>query len=251
MDKEIGIYKIQNLITKEIYIGQSKTISKRWQRHKTTAKNENDHSYNLPLYRAIRKYGIENFSFEIIENCLCEQLDEKEKYWIKYYDSFFHGYNMTLGGSEGKAAQKNSKEKVIGIISDLETTTDTQKNIALKWKVSEEMVQGINTGRYWKYDRIYPVRKPKEPKKWYCIDCGKEITKGYERCEECARLKRRKAVRPSREELKQLIREKPFTQIASEYGVSDNAIRKWCDAEGLPRKKTDIKKYSDKEWANI
>ena len=69
---------------------------------------------------------------------------------------------MTLGGSSEGAGQKNSKEKVIGIIYDLENTQEIQKNIALKWNVSEEMVQGINTGRYWKYDRIYPIRKVKE-----------------------------------------------------------------------------------------
>ena len=57
--------------------------------------------------------------------------------------------------------------------------------------------------------------------------------------------------RPSREELKILIREKPFTQIGEMYGVSDNAIRKWCDAEGLPRKKTDINKMTDEEWEKI
>lgn len=63
MNEKTGIYKIQNLINGKIYIGQSKNIEKRWLRHKTTAFNKNDHSYNLPLYRAIRKYGLENFSF--------------------------------------------------------------------------------------------------------------------------------------------------------------------------------------------
>ena len=50
---------------------------------------------------------------------------------------------------------------------------------------------------------------------------------------------------------KLLIRNKPFTQIAKQYGVSDNAIRKWCESERLPSKKTEIKKYSDIEWEKI
>ena len=53
------------------------------------------------------------------------------------------------------------------------------------------------------------------------------------------------------EELKNLIRTLPFTQIAAQYGVTDNAIRKWCDAEGLPRKVSEIKKYNEEEWKLI
>ena len=85
---------------------------------------------------------------------------------------------------------------------------------------------------------------------YYCKNCGKKLLEktisGL--CFECYGLSRRVSERPSREELKQLIREKPFTQIAIKYGVSDNAIRKWCDAENLPRKKSDINAYSDEEW---
>ena len=51
--------------------------------------------------------------------------------------------------------------------------------------------------------------------------------------------------RPTREKLKELIREKSFLQIAKIYNVSDNAIRKWCDNYNLPRKKTEINNYTD------
>lgn len=55
----------------------------------------------------------------------------------------------------------------------------------------------------------------------------------------------------SREELKKLIRTTSFTQIGKQFGVSDNAIRKWCDKYNLPRKVSDIKKISDKDWELI
>lgn len=82
----------------------------------------------------------------------------------------------------------------------------------------------------------------------HCPRCGAIISKNAQYCEICARLLSRKADRPSREELKKLIRTMPFTQIATKYGVSDNAIRKWCDSYGLPRKKTEISKISDIDW---
>lgn len=91
-------------------------------------------------------------------------------------------------------------------------------------------------------------------KKYFCIDCGKEICNGATRCFECynkTRIIPESAMLVTREELKNLIRVKPFTQIGRQFGVSDNAIRKWCDKYMLPRKSTEIKKYSDEDWAKI
>lgn len=252
-----GIYKIENLINHKCYIGQSVKIEQRWKNHKITAKNLNDKNYDNPLYRAIRKYGIENFSFEIIEECSVNELNNRQRYWIKHYDSFFNGYNLTMGGDG--SGSKEKKISIIGIITDLENTNLTQKKIAEKWNMSEEMVQGINTGRYWKYDRQYPIRKSKfKPEGgkqiYYCIDCNKVISKGAKRCLECERKNRLipfEEMKITREHLKDLIRTKSFTQIGKDYNVSDNAVRKWCDKFELPRKKSEIKKYTDEQWENI
>ena len=95
----------------------------------------------------------------------------------------------------------------------------------------------------------------REKKKNYCIDCGIEILQSSTRCPTCSSiangLKARKVERPSREQLKSLIRVKPFLQIGKDYGVSDNAVRKWCDEYSLPRRKKDISKINDKDWENI
>lgn len=95
-EKICGIYKITNLINGKVYIGQSQNIKKRWAVHRSDyLKDGKDYA----LYRAFRKYGIENFSFEIIEECSKNELDVKEKFYIAKYNSFFcDGYNMTLGG---------------------------------------------------------------------------------------------------------------------------------------------------------
>ena len=85
----------------------------------------------------------------------------------------------------------------------------------------------------------------------YCIDCGKEISIGATRCISCEQARRHCEKPITREELKKLIRNTPFTRIGEQFGVSDNAIRKWCESYNLPRKVRDIKKYTDEEWNKI
>lgn len=85
----------------------------------------------------------------------------------------------------------------------------------------------------------------------FCVDCGKEISFGSTRCRECANKARVSEIPVSREELKKLIRNNPFTKIGEQFSITDNAIRKWCDKYGLPRKKTEINLISDEDWENI
>lgn len=101
-----GIYKITNLINNKCYIGKSSNIEKRFEYHKTRYDEERE--WNKLLYKAIRKYGINNFSFEIIEeikNYTEKEANQKEKYWIDYYKSYCkdknQGYNETRGGDGG------------------------------------------------------------------------------------------------------------------------------------------------------
>ena len=90
----IGIYKITNKINNKCYIGQSIHIERRFYEHQHETYWDN----KKILYQAFRKYGLENFSFEIIEECKPEELNLKEQYWINFYHSYPDGYNMTSGG---------------------------------------------------------------------------------------------------------------------------------------------------------
>lgn len=91
----------------------------------------------------------------------------------------------------------------------------------------------------------------KTHKIYYCKDCGVEVSSGNDCCPKCAHKKMRVVERPNREELKKLIRSTPFTQIGKIFNVTDNSIRKWCKAEGLPSKVSEIKLYTDEEWEVI
>ena len=93
-----SVYKITNLINNKCYIGSSIRVEKRWQQHKNTAFNENSPQYNYPLYKAFRKYGIKNFTFEVIADNFVsiEEMREYEKEMIIFYNSLNYGYNQTL-----------------------------------------------------------------------------------------------------------------------------------------------------------
>ena len=91
-------------------------------------------------------------------------------------------------------------------------------------------------------------------KRYYCADCGAEILKSSVRCVSCDKkrsMQKSKRNMITRDELKDLIRTTPFTTIAKQFNVSDNAIRKWCKKYDLPYQSSVIKSYSDDEWEKI
>lgn len=101
------IYKIENIINHKIYIGQTikKNPEKRFKEHIYKAFS----SPNTFLHEAIRKYGVKNFIFSVIEEVENKDLNEREMYWVSYYDSYNKGYNMTLGGNTMKKREKYCK----------------------------------------------------------------------------------------------------------------------------------------------
>lgn len=104
------IYKITNTVNNKVYIGQTcqKDVRKRWYQHKTDCRAGKP----WPLYRAMRKYGIENFTFEVVQECNKKDLNKLEIYWIKQYNSCGKGYNATKGGSCYNPDIKINKNKL-------------------------------------------------------------------------------------------------------------------------------------------
>ena len=91
-----GIYKITNLLTEQCYIGQSVNISDRWKQHCKCGLGIEASATNV-LYNAMQRDKIWNFSFELLEQCSKDQLNEKERFWIQMYQSNKFGLNTTKG----------------------------------------------------------------------------------------------------------------------------------------------------------
>lgn len=152
-----GIYKITNNLNGKFYIGKSVNIWNRWRQHRC-AKD------NAPIHRAMKKYGKDNFSLEILEQCSKEELDLKEKQWIAFYDGYYNinCYNATMGGDGASHPVKLSTQQVFEIIHLLKTTDIPITEIAIKYQVSTKTISDINNGK----SRLsstenYPLRLPK------------------------------------------------------------------------------------------
>lgn len=94
---KIGIYKITNLKNNKSYIGQAVNISNRFKEHIKCGLGID--APNNKLYQAMMEDGVENFTFEIVEECTREKLNDREIYWIDFYQTQSFGYNMTKGGA--------------------------------------------------------------------------------------------------------------------------------------------------------
>ena len=142
------VYKITNNVNGKIYIGQTRvTEPQRWQQHIWHAYNDSDND-SLLLCRAIKKYGKENFTRTILEECDNQFLNEREKYWINYFDSTNHdiGYNVAEGG---KGHLKYSNEEIVKAYTDFGSITKASKAIGMSREQMSIRLQamGIQTTR--------------------------------------------------------------------------------------------------------
>lgn len=156
-----GIYKITNKKTGQVYIGQSDNCERRISEHKQAR--------NLTIDDWINFLGVEAFDFEIIEEC--DDLDEKERYYIQLYNSINNGYNQQKGGfnnssGEGNGRAKLSEEDVRNIrIAYNNHKSPKEEYVKYADKVSYSQFQGVWQGRSW--STIMPEVYTEENKKYY------------------------------------------------------------------------------------
>lgn len=197
-----GIYLITNLKTNKVYVGQAVRLLERWGEHLRAGQPElysskNERDSNSYLHRSMNKYGINNFSFKILELCSREQLNEKEKYWIEKYQSNNNekGYNLTNGGQDSFAlkgenhSQAKLSQKDVNKIKYLlkENKKDYNEILILFPSITKSTLSMINTGKIWVDEKEeYPLRKAdfgnkgcKNPRAKYTEEEVMEIRKLY------------------------------------------------------------------------
>jgi group I intron endonuclease len=153
MDKNGIIYLFENTYNGKCYIGKTtRTLKRRLTEHKYNSKNKSTTSL---LYKSIQKYSWEAFDIRILENYIdVNVLDEREKYFIKKYNSYYlyNGYNLTLGGDGGKMSLDSIQrgietKKRKGNIRHTQESRDKISNTMTGVKKSKEHAINISKGR--------------------------------------------------------------------------------------------------------
>ena len=144
----IGIYKITKKSNGKSYIGQSNDIKRRI--------NEHQAKRDLAIDQAIQKYGINAFDYEVLEECSLEELDEKERYWIQYFNTYKgFGYNCNEGGGDSRG-ENNGRTKLtnqdVAYIRECYDLHKRRKEVYEQFKdrISFDSFAAIWDGRTWK-----------------------------------------------------------------------------------------------------
>lgn len=185
------------------------------------------------------------------ENTFCENSTVDQKTLKKKYkEGDYTEYKCSICGQE---PFWNGQELIL-ILDHINGINNDDRIDNLRW-VCPNCNYQLDTTNGKNIKRLRDLGILGQVKKYYCKDCGKEVSGSTtERCAECAAKARIIPIEElpvTREELKILIRTIPFTAIGKQFNMSDNMVRKWCDKFGLPRRATDIKKYTNEEWELI
>lgn len=164
----IGIYKITNKLNGKIYVGQSNDVHRRMKEHCYPGR----HLYSTsPIDHAIHKYGEENFTFEVLEECTLDKLNELETFWILELNSMVEGYNCNQGGDQASVGSNNGRTKLteedVEIIRTAYNNHERCKQIyeMFKDRISYPAFQQIWQGKTWKH--VMPEVLTEENKKYY------------------------------------------------------------------------------------
>lgn len=151
------VYKLTNLINGKSYIGQTNNLERRFKEHLY------DKRHGHPIHLALKKYGKENFSYEVLYHG--ENYNEEEKKWISYYETNNKdkGYNIAEGGidssGESNPMAKISQQQADEIIDLLLNTNLSREDISLKTQLDVGYIDHINHGEAWsKTEYTYPLR---------------------------------------------------------------------------------------------
>ena len=235
----VGIYKITKKENGKCYIGQSNDCERRFKEHQTKGE-----SSRIPVDVAIKKYGKDAFTYEVIEECSIEKLNERESYWIQYYDSIKKGYNCSEGGDQQSIGENNGRSKLTeqDVIEIRKAYNNhlKQKDVYEKYKniISFGTFQAVWQGKSWAY--IMPEVFTEENKKYYIYQnsCGENGASATFTNEEVIAIRQRyvnESARQIYEDYKSRISYQAFQAML------------W----GRSYKNLPIYKKKEKKWINI
>lgn len=253
INKNVGIYLIKNKKNGKVYVGQSKNIKNRIQKHKyesyrDTAKSQKNH---LPLYRSMRKHGLDSFSFKVLKNCKTEDLDKYEDYYIEKYKAADRRYGYNIKQSSERQYSQEQNNRQLAIKKHLHERHLTRKEIAKLMGVSESTVMYINDGSNWYSDDIrYPIRPIglieevddtdpvnrvvfRRKLKNYCQQCGDKVGLRTKTCKNCIDIKseiRRTTYKGKKidpEVLLQKVLTSSLSEVAEAYKVPRQRVKDW------------------------
>lgn len=229
MKRICGIYIIKNTKNNYVYIGQSVNIKARWYAHKRSAINEKAQDYYTKIHSAMRTIGVENFFYEVLEQCPLEQLNEKEIYYIDRFDSYRNGYNMTLGGDNNKYEANGRAVLTLEQVQEIRLMYGAKIRFKEAYARYENVISKRGFKKVWHYETwlgVYPEVYSDENKSWHAsqakknLDGNKNLGKNntLRACSVEEILKMR--------ELKQL--GWSYEKIGNEIGRSASVVRKYC-----------------------
>ena len=272
--KQPGIYCIENIITGDKYIGQSKNISLRLQEHLSCLRN-NHHYYkkrHIPtiLQKAWNKYGEENFKIYVLTYCNQEELNEKEIYWIKKLKTdrtiYGQGYNLTAGGAgtSHESPNKGKKQMNNGVIQKLVALEyiEYYKNLGFVFGLLPETKDKVNKNRPIRYGEDNPLHGRKQDpviiekradglRKWHSEHREEYKSMMKERAEK-RRTSGRILIQPSSRTVQKcdsnnnVISEyKTITDAARNNNTTNASIMRWCNQNNKVQRNGYIWRFKD------
>lgn len=227
------LYKITNLVNHKVYIGQTYDFAQRKAGHLYAAK---DLSNERPLYRSMRKHGTEKFLFEVIEECADDQIDERERFWIAYFDStnLDKGYNLSFGGRGFTDESRRTLSEAlkgnthcVGRVVSLETreklrkcgTITTERRFGVKETITEE--------RTCHCGNMFQITYSPNRRAYVRMTCSDLCSQSRERSSETRdRISAKLRYTPPAALLQAIKTGTPLVQLMSEFNVSYSTLKR-------------------------
>lgn len=173
------IYKITNTVNGKVYVGKTTLgVQKRWETHlKESKKNR---SYRSSLYDAISKYGVDKFVIETLEICPNDALDDRERFWIKHFDSYINGYNLTVGGDGHNIISEQEVARVLSFWQEGYTEQGISDATGYSVKTVRRLLYSNGVTREDVLLRQKIVSRPQKGKPIYVYDLDGNYLMGFD-----------------------------------------------------------------------